>query len=169
MGGTQTFTAELWVNFDRISGVFGGIKNAVFLFAGGSGTGANQPEWVVTSNNTSTFTPATMSFDNGAGNTVGDCTVVVAGSINTGSWYQLVLTRPTSNSQRMYINGLEVGTGSVSNTFVNGITAFGGLPVNSEFSAYLSGSVGKLLLYTRALSAQEVLQNYNATRGRFGV
>lgn len=39
-----------------------------------------------------------------------------------------------------------------------------------EFSTRLfSGSVASAFIYNRALSAQEILQNFNATRGRFGV
>ena len=34
---------------------------------------------------------------------------------------------------------------------------------------FFKGNVGFVKQYNRALSAQEVLQNYNATKGRFGL
>jgi hypothetical protein len=33
----------------------------------------------------------------------------------------------------------------------------------------LNGKIANTLLYNRSLSATEVLQNYNATKGRFGL
>jgi hypothetical protein len=34
---------------------------------------------------------------------------------------------------------------------------------------FFTGSIASYRMYNRALSAQEVLQNYNATKGRFGL
>ena len=34
---------------------------------------------------------------------------------------------------------------------------------------FLNGNVSGLLIYNQALTAQEVLQNYNATKGRYGI
>jgi hypothetical protein len=36
-------------------------------------------------------------------------------------------------------------------------------------SRYMNGSISNVQLYNRALSDIEVLQNYNATKGRFGL
>ena len=36
-------------------------------------------------------------------------------------------------------------------------------------SAYLSGSLSNIQIYNRALTAAEILQNYNATKSRFGL
>ena len=36
-------------------------------------------------------------------------------------------------------------------------------------SLYFDGKMGPVRSYNRALSATEVLQNYNATKGRFGL
>jgi hypothetical protein len=38
-----------------------------------------------------------------------------------------------------------------------------------EYAGYLSGNVALTRIYNRALTASEVLQNYNATRSRFGL
>jgi hypothetical protein len=34
---------------------------------------------------------------------------------------------------------------------------------------FTQGSIASVQLYNRALSAQEISQNFNATRGRFGI
>jgi len=41
--------------------------------------------------------------------------------------------------------------------------------INQSNNESLNGSVAKLLIYNRALSATEIQQNYNATKGRFGL
>jgi len=40
---------------------------------------------------------------------------------------------------------------------------------NNDVFYFFSGSIGPVRVYDRVLSAQEVLQNYNATKGRFGL
>jgi len=40
---------------------------------------------------------------------------------------------------------------------------------NMGTNAYGSGKMGNFMFYNRALSATEVLQNYNATKTRFGL
>ena len=39
----------------------------------------------------------------------------------------------------------------------------------NSFSGYFSGNVGPVQIYNRSLSTAEILQNFNAQRGRFGV
>jgi hypothetical protein len=34
---------------------------------------------------------------------------------------------------------------------------------------YLDGKVSNVVIYNRALSAEEIMQNYNALKGRFGL
>ena len=58
-----------------------------------------------------------------------------------------------------------------SSLYFSGRTADGGSNSYLSFAAnsdrYLSGYVSIILAYNRALTAAEVLQNYNATKGRF--
>ena len=39
----------------------------------------------------------------------------------------------------------------------------------SAADGYFTGNISQVLVYNRALSAEEVLQNYNALRSRFGL
>ena len=70
---------------------------------------------------------------------------------------------------RAYINGIEYESGKpvnvIANTANTGIANIGG---DSSVSAW-NGRIGFNKLYNRALTPQEIQQNFNATRGRFGL
>lgn len=85
-------------------------------------------------------------------------------------WYQIVLTRTSSNGQIVYLNGSQIGTGNVSNTFTDGDTDFGAIGAdNPGYSGYLNGKVGSVRIYNRALTPEEIQQNFNTTKSRFGL
>ena len=97
----------------------------------------------------------------------------ITASINTT--YNLTITRE-NQTFNFYLNGV-YNTGSTMNftasllqttPIIGGRTNIGGspTPVNTDF---LNGRIFNTQIYNRALSAQEVLQNYNATKGRFGL
>ena len=85
-------------------------------------------------------------------------------------WFHLVVQLQGSNMD-IYINGNLEGTGtnSIGNTIAfdtsNG-THIGYSPINTS---YMDGNIYSTRLYNRVLSAAQVLQNYNATKGRFGL
>ena len=84
-------------------------------------------------------------------------------TINT--WYNITLAR-LSNVGYTYLNGRFTGT---SNNFNNNITTQT-LSIHKGYSTeYAPSQMATIKVYNRALSAQEVLQNYNATKGRFGL
>lgn len=91
--------------------------------------------------------------------------------INTNSWYQVVGTY-TSGSRILYINGVQVNSDTQVGTIATNssgmsIGAYGG---NSGSNSYwYNGALSICRVYNRALSATEVLQNFNATRGRYGI
>jgi hypothetical protein len=81
----------------------------------------------------------------------------------TASWAYFTIIR-TSTTTTLYVNGVLIGS---TNTTPN-------LGATYEFDygdgiVGASGSVGSISFYNRALSFQEVLQNYNATKSRFGL
>lgn len=73
------------------------------------------------------------------------------------------------NTILLYINGTLQSTGSTPST----VTQPGGNLTIGRFGDYdgyyWPGSIYNYKVYNRALSAQEILQNYNATKGRFGL
>ena len=92
------------------------------------------------------------------------CNVVSYSTLVTNTWYQAVYTRTTtpSTSNILYINGTSVST----NTSTNPNSAAGSTLVGH--SAY-NGYISVVRHYNRTLSASEILQNFQATRARYGV
>jgi hypothetical protein len=96
---------------------------------------------------------------------------VAAAMPNDGKWYEFVYTYNSSTGlSTMHRNGIAVTTVQLTG-LANYLIDFS----NSNFANIFASNVGKsyyvsnLKIYNRALSAEEVLQNYNATKGRFGL
>jgi len=77
----------------------------------------------------------------------------------------------TSNRLTIYRNGIGVTSSTpASSSFQNrNSSIFLGYTYNNFSSYYWDGQVGLLSIYNRALTAEEVLQNYNASKTRFGI
>ena len=87
-------------------------------------------------------------------------------NIADNTWKNVVLTYQSgvSNGTRIYINGVLVLTTTI--TVLNQINnLFGGAEANA--SQFASCQISSFNMYNRALTEQEVLQNYNATKGRY--
>lgn len=83
-----------------------------------------------------------------------------------GNWKNVAMTFQSgvSNGTIIYINGSPVLTTTIS-WVNNSYNLYGGAEVNGNQHSNCSGSI--FSLYNRVLTAQEVLQNYNATKGRY--
>jgi hypothetical protein len=82
--------------------------------------------------------------------------------------YHIILTL-SGTTQTLYINGVSVASnsgGSIPN--ISGTSFTIGNRSNLS-GTYLGGNVYSTKFYNRALTAQEILQNYNATKGRYGL
>ena len=87
-------------------------------------------------------------------------------NIADNTWKNVVLTYQSgvSNGTRIYINGVLVLTTTI--TVLNQINnLFGGAEANA--TQFASCQISSFNMYNRALSATEVLQNYNTTKGRY--
>lgn len=79
-----------------------------------------------------------------------------------------------TDEMKLYINGVLIQTLSFTSTFdiANTILEIGGTGVlyfGNTFPGWANGKIYTSQIYNRALSAQEVLQNYNAAKTRFGL
>jgi hypothetical protein len=91
--------------------------------------------------------------------------------INTTDWFNIVATF-ISGDQRVYINGSQVGSGTVSGTIAtntNGMSigAYGGYTGSRSY--FYNGDIGVVKVYNTVLSLSDVEQNFNALRGRYGI
>jgi hypothetical protein len=111
--------------------------------------------------------PNNISFEINTGTwTTGN--VGVSG-ISAGKWVYVAQTMSNSTKElKTYVNGVLVNTTTFTGTPVSG----GGILIGRGFfggSYNYNGYVGNVLMYNRALSASEVLQNYNASKSRFNL
>jgi hypothetical protein len=90
-------------------------------------------------------------------------------AINT--WYNLTLVANSSTGLvSLYINGILDGSIAYNGTLKQNAAAT--LSIGSDPGVarrYWQGNISNAQIYNRALSATEVLQNYNATKTRFGL
>ncbi len=85
-----------------------------------------------------------------------------ADTITNGVWYYL--TGVQSDTNDIYINGV-LSNSINSNVNISVSTVNIGRWQNG--GRYFNGDIASAQIYNRALTAAEVLQNYNATKGRF--
>jgi hypothetical protein len=88
-------------------------------------------------------------------------------SIVIGEWVMVTAVYRNNNSVRLYLNNYEDSNASISGNLSYNPTI---MLLGARFSAeYFNGVIATGQIYNRALSAAEVQQNYNATKGRFGL
>ena len=90
-----------------------------------------------------------------------------AGVIVADTWYNIYITFK-SGKQQLFINGTVIHSTTLPDTitFYNQEVWIG----RSNFSSgYTNGKITLFNYYNRELSAAEVVQNYNATKSRFGL
>jgi hypothetical protein len=87
---------------------------------------------------------------------------------NNGQWY-FVVASISQTEGNLYINGeiKKTAIGGILSTDTNDADATIGSFDSSQL--YFNGNIAMTQIYNRALSASEILQNYNATKGRFGL
>ena len=93
---------------------------------------------------------------------------IYGGSVSAGNWYQAVAIIDDTTAT-LYVNGSQVAT--TTKTFTigswSGKATIGRRGALSQ--SYANAKIGLVKVYNRPLTATEVLQNYNATKGRFGL
>jgi len=152
----SAFTLEAWVYptsstaDETVMGKFlGSLSNSSFLLYWDVGTA--------------------LGFDWVAINTVSNIyrigTSTANGTVN--SWNHVAATFNGSQIE-LYVNGSSVGTAAFFGTLRN----LSGLTIGADESSGnrpLGGNIAMAKVYDKVLSSAEVVQNYNALKGRFGL
>lgn len=107
-------------------------------------------------------------------------TIVTGSAVTRNAWQQYVLTfNDATNTQTLYLNGASVGSSSIQRDFSPG--AVGGATTGLWYgiglgditsigdTSYLACDWSIFKVYNRALTATEVLQNYDAVKWRYGL
>jgi hypothetical protein len=86
-------------------------------------------------------------------------------SVTDGNYHYYVVVNDASSNTKLYYDGILLGTAAYRTAANNTNLTIGG---NTE--AYMwNGNISNFSIYNRALTATEITQNFNATRGRFGI
>ena len=85
--------------------------------------------------------------------------------IPTNVWKYVVGVKRSDQSVSIYVDGIEVDTGTDTLDFENGTLRIGRFHTLAPFS----GKISQVSIYNKALTAAEVEQNYNALRGRYEI
>ena len=87
--------------------------------------------------------------------------------INDGIWRQIVVIVSSTYLLSFYING--VFFTSIQGSTISSYSDSKAIGSTSQGFSPMPGNISITSLYNRALSATEILQNYNATKGRYGL
>jgi hypothetical protein len=159
IGSKSVWTLESWVRFNS------SITNQVSMVIGNQYNGASSLNFTIGTNGAPTSYNIQVGFFNGSWrNTTG-----FAPALNT--WYQIVGTYDGSVI-RQYVNGNASG-GTLN--YVGTPTSGGELRMMRRWDDaatsgnLFDGDLAIVRIYNRAISATEVLQNFNAQKTRFGL
>jgi hypothetical protein len=152
--GSNSRTMEAWVYMDSL----GSSSNPVFFSYGTAAAGQQSGLRFVGSGLQVSFWTAAYDFNTG---------------VNPGLnvWFHYVATYNGSTIEA-YLNGSSIGTKTVtlSTVVATNLTFFyindGADPANHYPH---NGRIGEARIYDKALTATEVLQNFNATRSKYGI
>jgi hypothetical protein len=159
LAGVQTpsFSISAWINRAEIN-KFHGIMGR----AGSIWGNASYAFRVINTNQLNIV----LSYD-GATGLVETQTVA---TLLANTWYHVTATFIKPNVV-LYINGTSSATNTFNYDLFNSTSnsIIGGYTYGNGLDYLMKGNISNIQFYNRALTASEVLQNYNATKARFGL
>lgn len=88
-------------------------------------------------------------------------------TLTAGTWYNLVMTR-SGNFITFYVNGQQIDTPFAHPHTPATASAY--LEIgNGSANEHFNGKIDNTQIFNKALSAEEVQQNFNTIKGRFGI
>lgn len=158
--GTGAYSYGVWVNADTLTS---SGANGFLAFYGDNGatTQKSSQIYVISGNLKHIILDGGTSYILNSSQT-----------ISTGTWYYIMFVNPNDGSTdgaKLYVNGSSVGSQTLSALDYGSTLRFARTP-KTRSTAYLDGSVAQVHIYKgKALSASEVLQNYNATKSNYTI
>jgi hypothetical protein len=152
--------------------VFDGTNDYITAsFATTSGQAVTYCGWLYSTETTATYknfvdsaSARPMIWWNTSGQIEFDISTTTA-AVYRDQWVYVALSKPSgSSSASYYVNGALIGAGTAYTTPATTPTWF-----NRAGSQTWKGNCSNIQVYNRALSAAEILQNFNAHRGRYGL
>lgn len=101
------------------------------------------------------------------GNTGWRTGIDVSYTFSTGTWYNMVMTYSDGYDMKVYVNNTLEQTNAVDGTMTTGT---GNAVIGYSYSSgvYLDGSIGHMSIYSARLTTEQLTQNWNALKGRYG-
>jgi len=163
---TSQITLETWFKSTALANV----PHEDNLFSKGVSTDTNSGVYELNLANNTTANRPSFRMRIGASTPLYSPTNIL---INLNQIYHIACTY-NGSIMRIFVNGVESGSGlSTSGTIQNntqqltiGVRFVHRTGINDSF---FSGNIYLSKIYNRALSATEILQNYNTTKSRFGL
>jgi hypothetical protein len=169
-GTTGELSLEIWVyptgpysnyndgNVSQLGGLFG-----QGYFGGTTGFGIGVGNWIIGG--------TAFSFQVRNGGIVSEPGFTGGNKVffQNNNWYHVVGTFTRNEFSRTYLNGVLSSSASSTNLNDISITPTNNARVSVINSFYSGCKMGIARLYNRPLTSSEVLQNYNAQKGRFGL
>jgi hypothetical protein len=147
-------TIDIWINMKSTS-------PCPILYYGSDTFDSNVWTWGM-----AIFPTSTHGFNEGPLNY--PTTSLYTDTVDLNVWKNFTLVRNDSGNVKLYKNGVLVGTKTGSGT-VALRNAADRLYIGKAGSTYGNFSIGSIKIYNKALTATEILQNYNVTKSRFGL
>jgi len=153
------YTYSVWLNLDSVSGHQGIFNNDSYgqtTYYGLGGQMYNDGFYM-------------QKFDGGGASSSDRRDAHTSGIFSTGIWTCItaVYINATNTNFKIYKDGISqsisTGGGGASVGYSSTLNA----SIGADRSYYLNGKIANIQIYNRALSANEVLHNYNALKGRF--
>jgi len=160
--GNNEGTIAAWVKYSSSDGYIGVFQN-------------NANKWISVRPG-STYMGIYDYYPNGS-RAIGSASTT---AINDGVWHYIVRSKTNgSTADKLYADGItqtySIGDGALADQWFTDYTAgnleflIGPRWANGAYGGFWGGSIAALHVYNRPLSQEEVIQNFNAQRGRFGV
>jgi hypothetical protein len=147
---TNTITPSNSINFmlmEAQNNLLGGVDNYIYLLSSTAGRIGYQ-----------TFNPLSTVY-------------TTTNTWNSGVWYNIVISYDISTSkQSIYVNSILEGSATIANCYFNTNTYFNlGTYTGPPKQWFFNGKIANFIIYKKTLSDNEILQNYNAIKTRFGL
>jgi len=83
------------------------------------------------------------------------------------TWFYVAFQRDSSNLCNIFVNGTKETTGATNTTTLENTNTIIGSRGSLTSGVFYNGRMSNVRIYNRALTASEIQQNYNATKGRY--
>jgi hypothetical protein len=158
---------SMWINPSTLINSGSAFQSLIVL----KYTGVANSEWYASlGSSTSYFTNEYITLADVANDT--RTVIDDGGSLLANTWCNLVFNIE-SGTYKIYLNGVKktetTRGGGVQQLTTPNLIQLGAFVRGSILSGPFPGKVASTQLYNRALSANEVSQNFNALRGRYGI